>query len=510
MDWSGRNLKSIPKPGRDVDEITTGIISLEGNRFKVYARIQEDAPQDTVRVWTGTQEPREVRWPSPKKEDMREIHHLIMTTGRAAPEQFKTFLKEAMKSMRSEAGEDLFLTPQWKIEKGDEFSPATLFSVSNSDHLWEKDPCSQSLARLMISFRTSGHEQQEYVTKLVQKGKATLEAVNVGNTPALSPESVTAVRPYFAAIDWWVAAMNSNELNKLRFGTVTTLFQSMSAMRDFSFGEILGSVERPIWSYILIPKIKDDLLTICSIPKEAHSAGSLYPYLSSLDLVHKSDMSANAKPNLLNYVNAVGCLLGSKRGQNSTHMPDGDVSFLMNAAFAAYYRYGSLDRLQVGSSRDTEAFLRYAAYSALNQRSPIEAVKILQRDGLEEISQWLTNKAATLGDSRPNSIGMFIHKNAQLPVYRPGTLSTSTTDDPPSPPPRPPPSKRLRTIDSSPQSEGLPMLKRSSQSFFKVIRDVGKPKEQLAGQLSDDDSGSDEDQDQEDDLSEADDTEHQD
>ena len=208
MNWSGQNLKSLPKPGREANKVTTDIVSAQGIRYKVYERIQEDAPQDTAQVWAATRAPSGVRWPIPEQGLMPEIHESIINTGKANPEQTITILREAMKSMISVAGEDLFLTPEWRIKKGEIFSPASLFSVENETHVWNKNIYNQSLGRLMISFRITGHDQQEYVQRLVGKGRTTLGIANLGNVLPLSDESLTAVRPYFAAIDWWAAVMN--------------------------------------------------------------------------------------------------------------------------------------------------------------------------------------------------------------------------------------------------------------------------------------------------------------
>ena len=94
-------------------------------------------------------------------------------------------------------------------------------------------------------------------------------------------------------------------------------------------------------------KVREDIAKMCGIQ------GSLYPYLSAFGWVLKTDMSSSAKPNFHNFVNATACLLEYQRGRNSMHMPEGDISFLVNAAYAAFYRFGDMKDIQLELERSS-------------------------------------------------------------------------------------------------------------------------------------------------------------
>ena len=274
-----------------------------------------------------------------------------------------------------------------------------------------------------------------------------------------------------AAFDWFLSLAPESEDHVLRFGTISTAFKNMTAFRDFQFGEEISSIDKSIWCYVTMVKVKEEIEAICRIPLGAHDRGSLYPYLSSLGWITKNDMSSSSKPNIHNYVNCVACLLGYPRGKNSRHMQEGDVSFVLNAGFAAYYRYRDSEHLLLANwTDDAPEEFQNGDYRTM---TPSEAHQAMLKDGNRKVSAWVKEKARAMEDARSGTIGKYLYENGSIPVtYEGVSLQGSHPPTNPTPPRAPrqaavPVSQQAKRVVAAPAA---PTSSAASLTFPNRIR----------------------------------------
>jgi len=250
-----------------------------------------------------------------------------------------------------------------------------------------------------MTSRMGGFETNKDLLK--KNGKI---AMGIGQTPLLSmePDVRELIQEYVAALDWFLNVMSYNgKKGRLRFGTIITMFQSMTAFRVFAFGESLGTPEHSIFEYVTMHGVRLEMKSMCKVPPEACYRTSLYPYISSLKKVAKNDMSATAKPDLHNFVNCVGALVGKNRGKNSKFIQEGSIEFLMSAGFCSYYLFNTVQKTKQH---------RKVSGKSQSQLQYIDAV----RDDFKQVKKFLAMKARTMRQTREDSIGRYIADNANF------------------------------------------------------------------------------------------------
>lgn len=439
IDWESEVIEAETIERKIDPALVNTLYTDDDVELHIWDRVYEDVPQNSTEAWLRTAAPANTEWPAATVYEMDRINNLLAATGTAPIPDLITFTKEVMKNMKAKATRDYYLTPNWVIPKGSIFRPSDLSSVTNITNNWNQAKYWNSFVCILISYRKAKYNKGDYLKSLENRGRATFELPESYRIEIFNEDIFAALTPYFAAIDWWLLTVNNKKLTKVRFGTIGTLFMSMSAYRDFSYGETIGTVRNPIWGYVLMNSIREDLKSMCRVPKGAHGIGSIYPYMSALGIVFKTDMSANAKPDMHNFVNATACLMGAPRGMNSKHMEHGDITFLINSAFAAYYRFGDINALKITGQANKDEFIAHTRQRDVPPLcTPVQAINRARLDHYDEVREWLLRKGKTLVNTREGTIGRFIFDNCDIPSFRSGKTITPPPSGPNTGPPPPP------------------------------------------------------------------------
>jgi len=120
-----------------------------------------------------------------------------------------------------------------------------------------------------------------------------------------------------AAYDWYLF-LRETEDQPLRFGTVTTQWRDMGAVRDFFFiSELFPGEPTRLIKWIQNPIVADSILKMHMVSTDIGHVGSSFPYCKSMGIVAKSDLSVTEHSCMHDYIHVMGTLLGNARSCNS-------------------------------------------------------------------------------------------------------------------------------------------------------------------------------------------------
>lgn len=120
-----------------------------------------------------------------------------------------------------------------------------------------------------------------------------------------------------AAYDWFLFLRETDD-QPLRFGTVTTQWKDMGALRDFCFiSKLFPGEPSRLVKWIQNPAIADSVLKMHLITSDIGEVGSSFPYCKAMGIVSKSDLSVSEHGSMHDYIHVTGALLGNARSCNS-------------------------------------------------------------------------------------------------------------------------------------------------------------------------------------------------
>ena len=122
-----------------------------------------------------------------------------------------------------------------------------------------------------------------------------------------------------AAMDWFLFMTRDDLLAVYRFDTLTCDQEDMAAYRDFTHFMTLftGSPGRSA-AWIKSMSVSDSFLKMWDMGKEPRASGTIFPYMKSLGLIYKLDLSASEHKAFHNFTQYKGSFLGIPRSKKST------------------------------------------------------------------------------------------------------------------------------------------------------------------------------------------------
>lgn len=385
----------------------------DGVTYKVPHILNQDPVEDCHDVWKNwkSTDLTEV-WDRTSPEEMERINNKILNNQTYSDKEAVNFFRELLLAFTLTAQRDLNLTPKWKIKKGEKFGPASLFNIIiDGETNWTPE-MSEAVGVLLIRFRISWSDHRTYTDQLVLKGK---EALNVKQTCiAFKDTTRDLIRPYMAALDWYLQFQNLPQNLTLRFGTVPTCNFNMAALRSYYKVREMTTEGFNLFEWIYVREVCEDFDKVSAIPKPAYAPESVLPYISSLNKVRKNDLSASALPHLHNYINCILCLSGLPRGTNAIYQPNGNPRILLNAAFCAHGVLGGTMGIQVAQIKSKQEHAMLVEHCKnVRQLGVKKCFKRAVEDDWASVRKWLNNQSQTRGTVRDNSVGKYVVKNGR-------------------------------------------------------------------------------------------------
>jgi len=204
------------------------------------------------------------------------------------------------------------------IPAGTRITPNSLFNLSADVQNWTEVNAAKyrkMVYDLLFSYRIDTTVNDNH--RELMRGRAIEQFPAYTHVAGMKNAEKSDFLPMVAAYDWFLELQQHKE-QKLRFGTVTTRWMDMGAVRDLSFLAKLFPQDptRPIaWSTNNV--VVDSMMLLMTVSDRIGTVGNVFPYLKSLGLVKKSNMSITAHAAMHDYIHSIGCFKGAARSLKS-------------------------------------------------------------------------------------------------------------------------------------------------------------------------------------------------
>jgi len=273
--------------------------------------------QNTVELWE-TYDANTIKIRDVELDDIAVIHQKIQSGVNINTMDVRKFLYACTGLFKMKVEIDLYVSPNYKIDKDTEISPLSLYkmppvAVPGNDST--KAKYKETLMTVLFAVRYSRAENDAYhgqLKKTIKKTKA-----NWHYPPWMNGVIADKLDDILAAYDWFLY-LKETEDQPLRFGTVTTQWKDMGAFRDFCFTFKLFEGEKArIIKWIQNSAVTDSIVKMHMIPGNIGQVGSSFPYCKSMGIVNKSDLSVSEHQSMHDYIHIIGTFLGGHRSSNS-------------------------------------------------------------------------------------------------------------------------------------------------------------------------------------------------
>ncbi len=273
--------------------------------------------QNTVELWE-TYNADTIKIRDIELEDIAILHQKIQSGVNITTTDVRKFLYACTGLFKMKVEIELYVSPNYKIDKDTEISPLSLYkmpSVAVPGNESTKAKYKETLMTVLFAIRYSRAENDAYhgqLKKTIKKTKA-----NWHYPPWMNGVIADKLDDVLAAYDWFLY-LKETEDQPLRFGTVTTQWKDMGAFRDFCFTFKLFDGEKGrIIKWIQNPAVTDSIIKMHMIPGNIGEVGSSFPYCKAMGIVNKSDLSVSEHQSMHDYIHIIGAFLGSHRSSNS-------------------------------------------------------------------------------------------------------------------------------------------------------------------------------------------------
>lgn len=206
-----------------------------------------------------------------------------------------------------------------------------------------------------------------------------------------------------AVVDMFLVKFPKNKYSEARVGTIISRFKDCAGLDDLIYlKEITGKTYLEIKSWIWTSSVADEFERILKDDEEIDEDHSYMPYFMELRLAKKSPYSSTSNPSLHHWVHVVGCCLSQARSRNARMVKD----------------------VYVGTITKVGALFGYALINAVSEDEAAAQLNTPKNSNGAEWFAWFAGKKKTLpdsvraklkkiwekfGDSRPQSIGAYLH-----------------------------------------------------------------------------------------------------